>query len=418
MQNKTPHIKALITQSHNKRTELLQQLPPNSLLICYGAKPIKRGDGVEFGFCQNSDFYYLCPLEEPNLVIILHNIAQQPTQIISSPNYSKTSKIWEGEKMSTQQIKENFYFDDNLPKNDLQETIEKLSKNAKNVFVADVHKKKKPANHQSYKPILHKMRMCKTDLEVEIIKQACDMSAQAFAAATKLTDTISGDSEIYEYQIATIMEHTCKMLGSKRLAYSSIVAGGGNGTILHYIDNQDKLNKGDMLLVDFGCKYLNYASDITRTWAIGGGFSSLQSDLYQLVLSVQKAVIAIIKPDLAFNEMQDLAVRLITQGLVDIGLLSGNVDDLISDKKYKDFYMHSCGHYLGIDVHDVGHYDTNGIPIKLTKNMVLTVEPGIYITPDILPKKHKEFANQAIRIEDDIVVVEGGCRVLSESIFK
>ncbi len=218
----------------------------------------------------------------------------------------------------------------------------------------------------------------------------------------------------YEYQLEAEIMHEFAMAGSRQSAYPSIVGGGTNGCILHYIDNRDKLNAGDLVLIDAGCEIDYYASDITRTFPVSGKFTEEQKAIYQIVLDAQMAAIEVIKPGNHWNDPHDATVRVIAKGLLDIGLLEGELDDLIKTEAYKVFYMHRAGHWLGMDVHDVGDYKVGNEWRVLEAGMALTVEPGIYIGKDDESVDEK-WRGIGIRIEDDVVVVKDGCKVLTDA---
>lgn len=221
---------------------------------------------------------------------------------------------------------------------------------------------------------------------------------------------------LYEYQLEAELMYEFYRQGSQALAYPNIVASGPNSCILHYTDNRAQLKSGDLVLIDAGCEYQNYASDITRTFPVNGRFNPEQKAIYHIVLKAQQAIMALIKPGIAWNQLQKTCVDFVTQGLMDLGLLKGNLNDLIQKKSYQKFYMHGCSHWLGLDVHDVGTYKLEKQWRNLEPNMVFTIEPGIYIRPaaDI----DKKWWNIGIRIEDDVQVTSEAFEVLTAQIPK
>jgi len=222
---------------------------------------------------------------------------------------------------------------------------------------------------------------------------------------------------MYEYQIEAEVVHDFMQQGLRYVAYPSIVAGGKNACVLHYVENKDKLTAGDLLLIDAGAECDHYAADITRTFPVSGEFSAAQKQLYQLVLDAQYAAIEQIQPGKPWNNAHDISVKVLTTGLVELGLLKGNVDKLIEDEAYKQFYMHRIGHWLGMDVHDVGDYKVNDEWRLLEAGMVLTIEPGLYI-PKNCDSVDEKWRGIGIRIEDDVVVTNDGHEVLTHAVPK
>jgi Xaa-Pro aminopeptidase len=222
---------------------------------------------------------------------------------------------------------------------------------------------------------------------------------------------------MYEYEIEALIDYTFRSMGGVGPGYTSIVGSGANACILHYISNRDQMAEGDLVLVDAGCEYGWYTADVTRTWPVNGTFSTSAREIYELVLATNEAVIESVQPGTPYTALQELAVRMMTQGLVDLGILTGDVDTLIEDKTYRRFYMHGVGHWLGLDVHDAGKYDLDGEPRTLEPGMVLTVEPGLYFSPMDLevPERYRGIG---VRIEDDVLVTENGPDVLTREIPK
>ncbi len=259
---------------------------------------------------------------------------------------------------------------------------------------------------------LHELRLRKSPDEIRAIRKAVDVSVQAHKRAMAACRP-----GIYEYQIEAELAHEFMRHGLRYAAYPSIVAGGGNACVLHYTENADVLRDGDLLLIDAGAEFGNYAADITRTFPVNGRFSEAQRLLYELVLDAQAAAIDKIRPGKSWIEPHDAAVRVLVKGLVRLGLLEGRVGKLIKDEAYKKFYMHRTGHWLGMDVHDVGDYKLDNEWRELEPGMVLTVEPGLYIAPDCLDVEPK-WRGIGIRIEDDVLVTKDGCEVLTAAMPK
>ncbi|WP_048752353.1 M24B family metallopeptidase, partial [Crocosphaera watsonii] len=268
-------------------------------------------------------------------------------------------------------------------------------------------------------PILHPMRQVKSEAELMMLRKAMDISAAAHNRAREFVKVGH-----YEYQIQAEIEHTFKLNGGIGPAYPSIVASGDNACILHYIENDRQIQENDLLLIDAGCSYGYYNGDITRTFPVNGKFTGEQKAIYELVLEAQLKAIEEVKPGNPYNEFHDIAVCVLVQGLIDLGLLKGDLEEIIKEEKYKPFYMHRTGHWLGLDVHDVGVYKKDEETwYPLQPGHVLTVEPGIYIGKDIKPAEGQpeipeRWRGIGIRIEDDILVTKTGHEVLTAAVPK
>ena len=260
--------------------------------------------------------------------------------------------------------------------------------------------------------LLSEMRLIKTAAELKLMRKAGEISARAHCRAMKVAKP-----GIFEYQLQAEIEHEFIHSGASAPAYTSIVGGGANGCILHYVENRKKINNGDLVLIDAGCEFENYAADITRTFPINGKFSPEQAAIYDIVLDAQLQAIAALKPGAPYSGANDATVRVITQGLRDLGILQGDVSELIEHESYKEFYMHSSGHWLGMDVHDVGDYKIDNQWRVYEPGMVVTVEPGIYISPDNKLVAEK-WRGLAVRIEDDIAITKTGYEDLTSTVPK
>jgi Xaa-Pro aminopeptidase len=285
------------------------------------------------------------------------------------------------------------------------------------------------SNRRPYEPpgtivdpsaILHEMRVLKTPAEVEIMQRAADIAAEAHVEAMKAVRP-----GMMEYEVEALIEAIFRKRGSAGPSYTSIIGGGGNATILHYIDNKDELKDGDMLLVDAGCEYKGYASDITRTFPVNGKFTEAQAEIYDVVLETQKSCIDMVRPGVRLEDLKTHSIEMLTEGLVRLGLLQGDPKKLIAEKKYMQFYMHNLGHFLGIDVHDAGRYYHKGESRPAEAGMVMTIEPGLYVSPDTsrIPEGFNKdipakYLGIGVRIEDDVLVTENGSRVLTDKVTK
>jgi Xaa-Pro aminopeptidase len=269
-----------------------------------------------------------------------------------------------------------------------------------------------PGELVSLEHVLHEMRLFKSPEELKLMRRAAEVSARAHVRAMKACK-----AGLYEYQIEAELIHEFIQDGLRAVAYPSIVAGGKNACVLHYIENKDKLRKGDLLLIDAGVECDHYAADITRTFPVSGTFSEPQKLLYQLVLDAQAAALEQIKPGVPWNKAHEASVEVLTKGLVGLGLLKGKVKKLIKDEKYKQFYMHRIGHWLGMDVHDVGDYKIKDEWRFLEAGMVLTVEPGLYVPADC-ETVDVQWRGIGIRIEDDVLVTKHGHEILTSAVPK
>ena len=269
-----------------------------------------------------------------------------------------------------------------------------------------------PADFTDLAFLLHEQRLIKSAAEVRVMRKAGEISAAAHVRA--MQECQPGR---YEYHLEAAIQHTFAEHGARFPAYNSIVGSGENACVLHYTENASKMRAGDLVLIDAGCEYQGYAADITRTFPVSGQFSAEQRAIYDVVLEAQRAAIAKVRPGNTWNQPHDATVRVITRGLIKLGLLRGKERELIKAEAYRDFYMHRAGHWLGLDVHDVGEYRVDGRWRQLEPGMVLTIEPGIYIAADNT-KVPKRWRGIGVRIEDDVVVTEQGCDVLTGDVPK
>lgn len=393
----------------------------------------QRNSDVEYPYRQDSDFTYLTGFEEPNALAVFVPGRKPAEYILFCREYDETMALWTGHHAGIDGAKNVYGADDAFPIDDVDEILPGLMENKNRVYypmgrnseldqqVLDWVKQLRervrtgisaPMEFVAMENLLHEMRLFKSNAELKIMRAAASVSAKAHIRAMK-----SARGGFYEHQIEAEILHEFTRHGMRSPAYPSIVAGGRNACVLHYTQNKDRLRDGDLLLIDAGAEYQNYASDITRTFPVSGKFNECQSQTYQLVLDAQLAAIDKVRPGNHWNDPHEAAVKVLTRGLVDLGLLKGRVTKLIKDESYKKFYMHRTGHWLGMDVHDVGNYKVDGKWRLLEPGMVLTVEPGLYIPTDC-PDVEKKWLGIGIRIEDDVVVTAEGCEVLSAGVPK
>lgn len=411
----------------NRRTRLMQQMGENSLAIIPAAPTVIRNRDAEYPYRQDSDFYYLSGFNEPEALMVLVPGREQGQYLLFCRSRDKTKEQWEGKRAGQKGARHQYDADDSFPIDDWEDILPGLLENKQRVYFtwglnaeldqrvmdclnelrgkirAGVHI---PQELVSLERLIHEMRLFKSVAELDIMQQAADISAAAHRHVMQVCRPGQ-----WEYQLAAEFQYQCALKGARYQAYTPIVGGGRNACILHYIDHHDLLQAGDLVLIDAGCEYQGYASDITRTFPVNGRFSDAQRALYELVLEAQLAALEEVKPGKHWNEPHLAAVKVLTQGLVKLGILKGKLNQLIKEEAYKPYYMHRTGHWLGMDVHDVGEYKQAGEWRVLQPGMVLTVEPGLYITRD--RALDKVWWNIGIRIEDDVVVTETGHHVLT-----
>lgn len=381
-----------------------------------------RNGDVFFQYRPDSDFYYLTHFPEPEATMVLVPGRPEGEFILFCREQDTAKEIWNGRRQGTKGAVANYGADQALAIDELHPTLASLMQNQEKVFtimgrypdfdseiihiVSNIRKQQRTGIHAPGEiidlgHILHEMRLIKNKDEQKLMRAAANISVAAHIRA--MQQTAPGK---FEYQIQAELEYEFRLGGSEWPAYPSIVAGGGNGCILHYTENNCMLHDGDLLLIDAGAEYDCYAADITRTFPVNGKFSGAQKAVYEVVAAAQKAAIAAVAPERLIIDYHDAAVAVLTDGMIDLGLLSGERNELIETRAYSQFYMHRTGHWLGLDVHDVGDYKIDDQWRLLEPGMVVTVEPGIYImaAAGIDPKWH----NIGIRIEDDILVTRGG----------
>lgn len=416
-----------------RRQTLLATMTANSIaIICSERLHLRNGD-AEYPFRQRSDFFYLSGFTEDNSVLVLVKKADTSHSVLFCQAKDKASEIWTGYRLGPQAAPGQLSIDHAFARSELEVQLPELMMDVQAVYgywgrdaswdktlFAAIDKVKlkartgvvAPTALIAIEPLLHEMRLIKDEFEIQCMRKAAQVSAGAHVEAMKMAKP-----GVYEYQLEGQMRHYCAMQGMRFDAYTSIVGSGENACILHYSANDQKIADGDLILIDAGCENNHYASDITRTFPANGRFSAPQATIYQIVLNAQLAAIAQVKPGNAYEQIHNAALRVITQGLIDLGLLSGQLDILIKDESYKAFYMHGTGHWLGLDVHDVGLYKLDGQSRALRAGMVLTVEPGIYIAPDN-DAVDKKWRGIGIRIEDDVLVTDEGHEILSKDVPK
>lgn len=412
-----------------RRQHLMDIMGPDTIAVLPNAPVANRNRDVDYPYRSDSNFHYLTGFDEPESVLVLIPGREHGEYILFCRERDLDKEIWDGYRAGQDGAINNFGADDSYPISDLDDILPGLLEDKEKVYYTmgnqpsfDQHMvswlnhlrqasrsgKHSPTEIIELEHCLNELRLFKSSQEIKAMKQAAKASVQAHIRAMQFTKPGKWEYEVEAEIIHEFMKHGCRSP-----AYPSIVGGGENGCILHYIENNTKLKNNDLLLIDAGAEYECYAGDITRTFPINGKFSPAQAALYQVVLDAQKAAIAAVKPGNHWNQPHEVAVEVLTQGLVDLGILKGDVAQLIEDAAYREFYMHRTGHWLGMDVHDVGDYKVGGEWRLLEPGMVLTVEPGLYIRDQAHVDKKWHFTG--IRIEDDVLVTKDGCEVLTEA---
>ena len=423
----------MTTEFSRRRAALIERMNRGGggIAVVPTAPEVIRNRDAHFAFRADSYFHYLTNFDEPEAVLVVVAGAT-PQTILFCREKNVEKEIWDGFRFGPQAAAEVFGFDAAYAIGDLDARLADLLADQPVLWASLGHDaawdaristalnavrartregKRAPAAIRDVRAELDAMRLVKDDAEIALMRRAGEISAAAHARAMRFAR-----AGRYEYEVEAELLHEFRRQGCQAPAYNSIVAGGGNACVLHYISNNACLKDGELLLIDAGGEYAGYAADITRTFPVSGRFSGPQRDIYALVLAAQEACIDVVKPGAAFNEYHDVATRTLTQGLIDLKLLDGSLDGAIESGSYKRFYMHRAGHWLGRDVHDAGEYKNGDDWVRLQPGMVLTVEPGCYIRPgDDVPEA---FWNIGVRIEDDIVVTADGNANLTAGVPK
>ncbi len=419
------------TQFVRRRHELASAIKFGIAVIPTAAERIRNKD-AHFPYRFDSYFHYLTGFNEPESVVVV--IGGKPSRsILFCRAKHEEREIWDGFRYGPEEAKTQFNFDDTFAIDEIDKILPQLIENRDAIFtpigiesnwdnkmMGWLNKTRSraregitaPASLIDVREILDEMRLIKDPDELNIMRRAAKISAEAHVNAMLATKP-----EKYEYEIEAELLYHFKKKGSQFPAYTSIVAGGKNACVLHYIENNAVLNDGDLLLIDAGCELDGYASDITRTFPVSGKFSGPQRMIYELVLDAQQAAMEATSRGNSWQAPHDAATKVLAQGFIDLKLCHGSLDKVLENREYSRYYMHRTGHWLGRDVHDVGNYKDDGQWRSLEPGMVLTIEPGCYIrsAPDI----PEQFWNIGIRIEDDAIVnQDSGCEIITSGVPK
>ena len=411
-----------------RRKELMDHMRGGVAVV--PTAPVRtRNRDVDYQFRPDSDFYYLTHFPEPDAVAVLVPGRPHGEYILFCRERNAEKEIWEGRRAGLEGARETYGAHDAFPIDDINEILPGLLENREKVFysigryadfdsrliawVNEVRGKSRngvhaPGEFVDLNHMLHEMRLLKRPEEIKLMRRAAKISGVAHRRAMQACRP-----GMMEYEVEAELLYEFKKGGAQFPAYPPIVGGGANSCILHYTENNAELKEGDLLLIDAGAEVDCYAADVTRTFPVNGRYSGEQRAVYEIVLAAQRAAIEAVQVGKHWNEPHDAAVRVLVQGLVDIGLLKGSVDALLEMGEYKRFYMHRTGHWLGMDVHDVGDYKVADVWRELEAGMVLTVEPGLYI--GAATDAPERFRNIGVRIEDDVLVTRDGREVLSDA---
>ena len=424
---------SVVASEHRRRRRQLMELAGHGAIIIVPAAPERiRNNDAHYPYRQDSDLVYLTGFEEPESVLVLVPGRNAAETILFCRERDRAREQWDGPRLGPEQAPVDLLVDDAFPIADIDDILPGLVEGRERVYYhfgrdaefdlrvlgwinrvrAEVRRgARAPHEIIALGYLLHELRLFKSRGEVQLMRRSARIAAEAHTRVLNMCQP-----GMTEFEIEAEIMHTFRRQRAVA-AYEPIVAAGANACVLHYRANQCELKDGDLLLVDAGAEYACYASDITRTIPINGRYSPEQRAIYQLVLDAQLAAIAEARPGRHWNDVHDAAVKTITAGLIKLGLLKGSLAKNLKDERYKDFYMHKTGHWIGLDVHDVGDYRIDGQPRLIEPGMVMTVEPGIYIAPDARDVP-AQWRGIGVRIEDDVLVTRNGPEVLTAGVVK
>ncbi|WP_457744408.1 aminopeptidase P N-terminal domain-containing protein [Sulfurimonas sp.] len=406
-----------------RRKKLAKKLSSNAVLIVFSAAQKIRSNDTEFPYRQDSNFYYLTGFKEDKAALVIVKEKKEFKTYLFVTKKDPSLELWTGKRLGQEKAKKCFLVDDVFYYEDLGKKFSHFIDNRYALyydFKLDYSKvkmiKAKTKNISAYfnaAILIEELRLIKSASEIKLIKKALSITKEAHHKAMQISSSLK-----YEYELQAEFEYIFKKNGAYSDAYTTIVACGNSANTLHYIANDKKLIKNELILIDAGCEYEYYASDITRTIPVSGKFTQAQKEVYKMVLDVNKTIIEMIRPNILRSELQKKSEELLCRGMLRLGILHGELEELLEEKIYKKYYPHGIGHWMGIDVHDQCPYKTiRGDELRLKAGMVMTIEPGIYLDKDdkSVPKKYRGIG---IRIEDDILVTKEGYENLSCDIVK
>jgi len=412
--------------------EFMRRMDPKSVAIIPSAREATRSNDTQYRFRQDSDFFYLTGFEEPESIAVIRPSHETKYTLFVRPR-DPEREIWDGRRAGVEGAKAKYGANESFPIVEFDEKLQDILDGAEKLYyrlgvnpdlddtIIRQIARMRSLNRKPIHPpqtivdpatIVHEMRVLKSAEEIELMQTAADIAAEAHCEAMKKVRP-----GMKEYEVEALIEQIFRRQGAAAPAYTSIVGAGANATVLHYINNDGELRDGELLLVDAGAEYKGYASDITRTFPISGRFSKAQREIYDLVLEAQLSCVEMVRPGVTHDQLKQHSIEVLTDGMVRLGLLQGKTDELIKEKKYEQFYMHGLGHMLGIDVHDVGRYYYDQESRALEPGVVMTVEPGLYVSPATkdIPE---QYLGIGVRIEDDVLCTQNGPRVLTNKVPK
>lgn len=415
-----------------RRQALLASMSPGSAALIFAAPEVTRSNDSEYPYRQNSDFWYFTGFNEPEaLLVLIKSDDTHNHSVIFNRVRDLTAEIWFGRRLGQQAAPQKLGVDRALAWGEIDEQLYQLLNGLDTVYHAQgeyafaddiafaaLDKLRKgsrqnlraPASVTDWRPLVHDMRLFKGPEELALMRRAGEISALGHTRAMQVCRP-----GMFEFQLEGEIHHEFNRHGARFPSYNTIVGGGENGCILHYTENECPLRDGDLVLIDAGCEFQGYAGDITRTFPVNGKFTPAQREIYDIVLASLETALTLYRPGTSIQDVTGEVVRIMIKGLVKLGILQGEIDQLIADSAHRPFFMHGLSHWLGLDVHDVGAYGVDRSR-KLEPGMVLTVEPGLYIAPDAdVPAQYRGIG---IRIEDDIVITEDGNENLTASVVK
>ncbi|MEQ1876056.1 MAG: aminopeptidase P N-terminal domain-containing protein [Bdellovibrionia bacterium] len=410
-----------------KRRDKLGTQTNGAAIIVPAHPEMLRNHDVHYPYRQDSHLYYLTGFDEPESVLVLRP-GMNPEYVLFVRKRDVVRETWDGFRYGPDGAEREFKVDKSYTIDEIDKVLPMLLDEVDRVYYRmfqnqefDSHLKQALENVRvkqgrsglgllpiiDSSEILGEMRLKKEPIELEWLRKACDISAEGHLAGMKFAHTGANEREVQ-----AVIEYTYRMHGAQREGYGSIVAAGGNATTLHYVFNDQPMHDGDLLLVDSGAEFNYYTGDITRTYPVNGKFTDVQAKFYEKVLSANKAIIKMIRPGVAFKTLQDTTIELMTEAMLDLGIIRGSANHIIEQQLFKKYYPHGVSHWLGMDVHDVGLYKVKNESRRLEAGMCFTVEPGLYVPVDDQDAP-KQFRGLGVRIEDNIVVTDIGCEVMT-----
>jgi Xaa-Pro aminopeptidase len=418
-----------------RRRQLMSMMSPGSIAIIPGAQPARRNRDIQYLFRQDSDFFYLTGFVEPEAVLVLAPGREHGQEILFCADRDPLAERWDGARLGPERATQILGVDDAFGYADMDDIVPGLLEGRERIYitlgeysefdnrllqwVADIRKReaggmRPPGEFIALKHLLHEQRLYKSAREIKLMRKAASITASAHVRAMQACQPGMTEAQLEAELTYEFMRH-----GARSPAYPSIVGAGANACVLHYVENSATIKKGDLILIDAGCEFEHYAADVTRTFPASGAYSNAQRQIYDIVLAANHAAIAQCRPGNHFNAPHEAAVRTMVEGLVGLKLLQGSVDQLIKSEAYKIFCPHKTSHWLGIDVHDVGDYRIDDSWREFEPGMVLTIEPGIYLSEhDDNQQIPARLRGIGVRIEDDVLITREGCEVLTADVPK